>query len=152
MYDPIGPSNSKYLCIRRCQRWGQLQYQRRRRRRKAVEIIDFVRLAAGTPHETSPKLVSDSRRFVFSMPEKETQRKFRIGNFVFRQVGMVLRSHGQTELKISFLVKFGSRYTDPEICTSKKTRMAQYLGSPKNWSLGLQAFQVRTYVRTYVRT
>ena len=42
-------------------------------------------------HENLPKCVSDDfRRFVFRRRKKTFQRKFRIGNFVFRQFGVVL--------------------------------------------------------------
>ena len=70
--------------------------------------------------ETLPKRVSNNfGRLIF-----RRQRNFFVENFgqnisFFADLTWILRSYGETDIKISFRAKFCSRYTYPEVCTTK---------------------------------
>ena len=71
-------------------------------------------------HETLPKCISDnSRHFVFQRQQSLFDQNFGPEISFFVDLDWFWRTHGQTDLKISFLVKFCSRQTSPEVCATK---------------------------------
>ena len=100
-----------------------------------VEADFDVRSAVDRP---KPRQISEKRK----LWSEKSRRKFFFDEtfgpkiLVFVHLAWFWTSDGQTDLKISFLVKFCFRYTYPEVCASKKPRTRWTSRISKKFSSG----------------